>query len=155
LRASRPQPQDRTGRPLAAAEPRQPLRPEETPGRLEERLGRPDERLGRLNQRILSENQLNSPRLTQERSIFPSFENLKVIYVWTKLFLAGNLLDYSRGCMHSPFFWRRNPTKTLGFLLPWISPWFFFGFLLSPPLYAQSFIRKPSFLVLAHFFPWF
>jgi hypothetical protein len=57
--------------------------------------------------------------------------------------------------MHSPFFWRRNPTKTLGFLLPWFSPWFFVGFLLSPPPYAQSFLRKPSFLVLADFFPWF
>jgi hypothetical protein len=56
--------------------------------------------------------------------------------------------------MHSSFFWRRNPTKTLGFLLP-ISPWFVFGFLLSPPPYAQSFLRKPSFLVLADFFPWF
>ncbi len=55
----------------------------------------------------------------------------------------------------SPFFWRRNPTKTLGFLLPWFSPWFFVGFLLSPPPYAQSFLRKPSFLVLADFFPWF
>jgi hypothetical protein len=53
------------------------------------------------------------------------------------------------------FFWRRNPTKTLGFLLPWISPWFFVGFLLSSPPYAQSFLRKPSFLVLADFFPWF
>jgi len=49
--------------------------------------------------------------------------------------------------------WRRNPTQTLGFLLPWISPWFFVGFLLSPPPYAQSFLRKPSFLVLADFFP--
>jgi hypothetical protein len=57
--------------------------------------------------------------------------------------------------MHSPFFWRRNLTKTLGFLLPWIFPWFFVGFLLSPPPYAQSFLRKPSFLVLADFFPWF
>jgi hypothetical protein len=57
--------------------------------------------------------------------------------------------------MHSPFIWRRNPTKTLGFLLPWISPWFFVGFLLSPPPYAQSFIRNPSFLVLADFFSWF
>jgi hypothetical protein len=57
--------------------------------------------------------------------------------------------------MHSPLFWRRNPTKTLGFLLPWISPWFFVGFLLSPQPYAQSFLRKPSFLVLADFFPWF
>jgi hypothetical protein len=52
--------------------------------------------------------------------------------------------------MHSPFIWRRNPTK-----LPWISPWFFVGFLLSPPPYAQSFLRNPSFLVLADFFPWF
>ncbi len=57
--------------------------------------------------------------------------------------------------MHSYFFWRRNPTKTLGFLLPWISPWFFVGFLLSPPPCAQSFPRKPSFLVLADFFPSF
>ncbi len=54
--------------------------------------------------------------------------------------------------MHSPFSWRRNPTKTLGFLLPWFSPWFFVGFLLSPPPYAQSFPRKPSVLVLADFF---
>jgi hypothetical protein len=61
----------------------------------------------------------------------------------------------TREGMHSSFFWRRNPTKTLGFLLPWISPWFFIGFLLSPPPYAQSFLRKPSFLVLADFFPWF
>jgi hypothetical protein len=61
----------------------------------------------------------------------------------------------AREGMHSPFFWRRNPTKTLGFLLPWFSPWFFVGFLLSPPPYAQSFLRKPSFLVLADFFPWF
>jgi hypothetical protein len=57
--------------------------------------------------------------------------------------------------MHSPFFWRRNPAKTLGFLLPRISPWFFVSFLLSPPSYAQSFLRKPNFLVLADFFPWF
>jgi hypothetical protein len=57
--------------------------------------------------------------------------------------------------MHSSFFWRRNPTKTLGFLLPWFSPWIFVGFLLSPLPYAQSFPRKPSFLVLADFFPWF
>jgi hypothetical protein len=57
--------------------------------------------------------------------------------------------------LHSPFIWRRNPTKTLGLLLPWISPWFFVGVLLSPPPYAQSFLRKPSFLVLADFFPWF
>jgi hypothetical protein len=60
-----------------------------------------------------------------------------------------------REVMHSPFFWRRNPTKTLGFLLPWFSPWFFVGFLLSPSPYAQSFPRKPSVLVLADFFSWF
>jgi hypothetical protein len=57
--------------------------------------------------------------------------------------------------MHSPFFWRINPTKTHGFLLPWFSPWFFVGFLLSPPPYAQSFSRKPRVLVLADSFPWF
>ncbi len=35
-------------------------------------------------------------------------------------------------------FWRRNPTKTLGFLLPWISPCFFVGFLLSPhPMHSR------------------
>jgi hypothetical protein len=45
--------------------------------------------------------------------------------------------------MHSPF-WRRNPTKTLGFLLPWISPWFLIGFLLSSPPYAQSFLAQKS-----------
>jgi hypothetical protein len=53
------------------------------------------------------------------------------------------------------FFWRRNPTKTLGFLLPRISHWFFVGFLVSPPPYVQSFLRKPRFLVLAYSFPWF
>jgi hypothetical protein len=57
--------------------------------------------------------------------------------------------------MHSPFFWRRNPTKTLGFLLPWISPWFSLVFCCLYAPYAQSFLRKPSFLVLADFFPWF
>jgi hypothetical protein len=61
----------------------------------------------------------------------------------------------SREGMHNSFFWRRNPTKTLGFLLPWISPWLFVGFLLSPLPYAQSFPRKLSVLVLADFFPWF
>jgi hypothetical protein len=29
----------------------------------------------------------------------------------------------------------------------------FVGFLLSPPPYAHTFLRKPSFLVLADFFP--
>jgi hypothetical protein len=57
--------------------------------------------------------------------------------------------------MHSPFFGAEIQPKTLGFLLPWISPWFFVGFLLSPPPIAQSFLRKPSFLVLADFFRWF
>ncbi len=53
------------------------------------------------------------------------------------------------------FFWRRKPTKPLSFLLPWISLWFFVGFLLFPPPYAQLFLRKPRFLILADFFPWF
>ncbi len=35
------------------------------------------------------------------------------------------------------------------------SPFFGAEFLLSPPPYAQSFLRKPSFLVFADFFPWF
>ena len=56
---------------------------------------------------------------------------------------------------HSPLIWRGNPTKKLGFPLPSISPWFFVGSLLFPPPYAQSLLRKPSFLVLADFFPWF
>ncbi len=52
------------------------------------------------------------------------------------------------------FFLAQKSNQKLGFLLPWISPWFFVGFLLSPPPYAQSFLRKPSFLVFS-FFPWF
>jgi hypothetical protein len=48
--------------------------------------------------------------------------------------------------------WRRNPTKTLGFLLPWFFPWFFVGFLLSPPPYAQSFLRNQAFLFWRIFF---
>jgi hypothetical protein len=42
---------------------------------------------------------------------------------------------------HSPFLAQKS-NQTLGFLLPWFSPWFSIGFLLSPPPYAQ-------------FFPWF
>jgi hypothetical protein len=38
---------------------------------------------------------------------------------------------------------------------PWFSPWFFVGFLLSPPPYAQLSPRKPSVLVFADFFTWF
>jgi hypothetical protein len=45
--------------------------------------------------------------------------------------------------------------KTLGFLLPWIYPWFLVGSLISPPHYAESFRRNPRFLVFADFFPWF
>jgi hypothetical protein len=43
----------------------------------------------------------------------------------------------------------------LGFLPPWISHWFFVGFLLSPQPYAQSFLGKLRFLVMASVFPWF
>jgi hypothetical protein len=73
----------------------------------------------------------------------------------TRAVTLENLSNLQRGNAQSCF-WRRNPTKTLGFLLPWFSPWLFVGFLLSPPPYAQSFPRKPSVLVLAFgFFPWF
>jgi hypothetical protein len=53
------------------------------------------------------------------------------------------------------FFWRRNPIKTFGVLVPWISPWFFISFLLSRPPYAQSFLRNTSCLVLADLLSWF
>ncbi len=61
---------------------------------------------------------------------------------------------FSRGCMHSPCSAHKYK-KTLGFLLPWISPWFFAGFLLSPPPYAHLFLWKPRFLVLASLTPCF
>ncbi len=80
---------------------------------------------------------------------------MKDIPATSRLFSETGSQIASREVMHSPFFWRRNPTKTLGFLLPWFSPWFFVGFLLSPPPCAQSFPRKPSVLVLADFFRWF
>jgi hypothetical protein len=47
--------------------------------------------------------------------------------------------------MQSPFLAQKSNQNT----------WFFIGFLLSPPPYAQSFLRKPSFLVLADIFPLF
>jgi len=50
------------------------------------------------------------------------------------------------------FFGAEIQPKHLVFCYPWISPWFFVDFLLSPPPYAQSFV---SFLVLADYFPWF
>ena len=85
LRANRIQAQEKLSRPTGANEPRSAIGPEDRLGRPEERLGRPDERLGRLDerlgrltQRILSDNQLNATRPAQEKSIFPSFENLKV-----------------------------------------------------------------------------
>ncbi len=58
--------------------------------------------------------------------------------------LAGHLIPSTLPIQRvyaQSFFWRRNPTKTLGCLPPWISPWFFVGFLLSPP---HSMQRKPS-----------
>jgi hypothetical protein len=75
--------------------------------------------------------------------------------------LQGKSTNYTcvkRGYAHfaqSFYLAQKSNQKTLGFLLPWISHWFFVGFLLSPPPYAKSFLRKPSFLVLADFFPWF
>jgi hypothetical protein len=56
--------------------------------------------------------------------------------------------------MHSPFLAQKSNQNTF-FLLPWIFPWFFIGFLLSLSSYAQSVLRKPSFLVLADFFSLF
>jgi hypothetical protein len=58
--------------------------------------------------------------------------------------------------MHNPFIGAEiQPKHTYGFLRPWISPWFFVGFLFSLPPYAQLFLRKPRFVVLAYSFPWF
>ncbi len=58
------------------------------------------------------------------------------------------------GCIHSLFLAQKSNqntwfSATLDFSLVFV------GFLLSPPPYAQSFLRKPSLLVLADFFPWF
>jgi hypothetical protein len=55
--------------------------------------------------------------------------------------------------MQNPFIGQEiQPKHMYGFLRPWISPWFFVGFLLSPPPYAQLFLRKPRFLFMADFF---
>ncbi len=56
--------------------------------------------------------------------------------------------------MQSPFFAQKSNQNT------WFSATLDFSlvfrwFLLSSPPFAQSFLRKPSFLVLADFFPWF
>jgi hypothetical protein len=51
------------------------------------------------------------------------------------------------------FFWLRNPTKTLGFLLPWISPWIFVGFYAFFPTLCTVLSKKTKLLVLADFFP--
>ena len=58
----------------------------------------------------------------------------------------------SRGCMHSPFFWRRNPTKTLVFLLPWISPWFFVGFSAFSPTLCTVVSKKTKLSCFGGFF---
>jgi hypothetical protein len=47
------------------------------------------------------------------------------------------------------FFLAQKSNQNTWFSLPWIFPWIFVGFLLSS---SQSFLRKPSFLVLADFF---
>jgi hypothetical protein len=57
--------------------------------------------------------------------------------------------------MHSSFFLAQKSNQNTWFSATLDFPWFFVGFLLSPPPYAQLFLRKPSFLVLADFFPWF
>ncbi len=61
----------------------------------------------------------------------------------------------SRCGSHSPFFWRTSLTKNTWFAATLDFSWFFVGFLLSPPTYAQSFLRKPNVLVLVDCFPWF
>ena len=72
-------------------------------------------------------------RCAHPRFIGPLTRNtLRAPFVPPFLFLG------SREGKHSPFIWRRNPTKTLGFLLPCFSPWFSVGFLLSPrPMHSH------------------
>jgi hypothetical protein len=76
LRANRIQAQEKLSRPIAFNEQRQSSQLEDRLGRSEDRLARPEERLGKLSQSILSDNQLINSK--PEKSIFPSFENLKV-----------------------------------------------------------------------------
>jgi hypothetical protein len=55
------------------------------------------------------------------------------------------------------FFGRRNPTKTLGFLLPWISFWISVGFMLSSPPYAHCTVlfKTTKLSCFGGFFPLF
>jgi hypothetical protein len=88
-----------------------------------------DEAFDQLAKESLSKTQLEEI----EKDLFDEdlFDTTKADDV---LRLASLTHQLNRGYMHNPFFWRRNPTKTLGFLRTWISPWFFVGFLLiSPP----------------------
>jgi hypothetical protein len=57
--------------------------------------------------------------------------------------------------MHSPFFGAEIQPKHLVFCYLGFLPGFSLVFCFLPPTYAQSFLRKPSCLVLADFFPWF
>jgi hypothetical protein len=55
--------------------------------------------------------------------------------------------------LHSPLlFVAEIRPKHLVFLLPWVSPWFYVSFLLSPSSYAQSFLRKPKVSCFDEFF---
>ncbi len=78
--------------------------------------------------------------------------NGNLLYVHTSMYnycmLRKALRNIHLRVYAQSFIWHRNQTKTLGFLLPLISPWFFIGFLLSLPPYALWFLRKPSFLVV-------
>ncbi len=49
-------------------------------------------------------------------------------------------------------FWRRNPTKTLGFLLPWISPWFSVGFSAFSPTLCTVVSKKTKLSCFGGFF---
>jgi hypothetical protein len=58
--------------------------------------------------------------------------------------------------MHSPFFGAEIQPKHLVFCYLGFLPGFSLVFCCLPhPMHAQSFLRKPSVLVLADFFPWF
>ncbi len=90
------------------------------------------------------------PHLFLETLMFPSQSSLHFLFPSHSLF---SLFFSFWGCMHTAqTFLCRKSNQNISFLLPWISSWFFVGFQLFPQSYAQSLLRKPSFLVLASFF---
>ncbi len=71
-----------------------------------------------------------------KRPFFMMVYKSLLTYVFTTFCLILNKMCGRKSAtwegMHSPFIWRRNPTKTLGFLLPWISPAFSLVFCFLP-----------------------